>query len=435
MATLPLNISPQSSCWSEADSTGNSFAPLIKVDSSRAETSARGSPMPGDDAAASGRKATQGDEGQLVHLTGARSLLSLWILADHFAHRASVFTDRANVAVNLIIIMSGFVTHWAYGSRELWSLGEIAQFFVRRLGRVVLTTYLAMFLAVGVMAVQTQPPEWGHMARCMLFLEPWLQPEEWCPDGQTWTIAALMPSWLLYPVSKRLLWLVEVRGGTEGLLLLLLGLWTCSLAPSLVVFSLQGGYLSNRQHNYAYVWPPSQLADFAIGMVAASLARRHEPGAGSAGDARGAVLMTNSQVRGFMADCSMAFVFAAVLLVPSSGYHEGWEPLFNHALGPLLAAFLFGSTAAGGSGVLAWLLSARPLARVGKYSFEVFLFQWPFFSTFEIIWLAGLDELLPIWTLAATFMVVLYIVSGLYAEFVEAPFVKWLRGATESWTK
>ena len=83
-------------------------------------------------------------EGQLVYLTGARSLLSLWILADHFAHRAagqnslrmlrhdkmralrwsedlglgvpelsskswcfkaSVFTDRANVAVAAFIMM------------------------------------------------------------------------------------------------------------------------------------------------------------------------------------------------------------------------------------------------------------------------------------------------------------------------------------------
>ena len=36
-----------------------------------------------------------------------------------------------------------------------------------------------------------------HLLRCLIFLEPWLQPEEWCPDGQSWTIAALMPSWSL----------------------------------------------------------------------------------------------------------------------------------------------------------------------------------------------------------------------------------------------
>ena len=30
------------------------------------------------------------ERGQLTHLTGARSLLSLWILADHFAHRVGI---------------------------------------------------------------------------------------------------------------------------------------------------------------------------------------------------------------------------------------------------------------------------------------------------------------------------------------------------------
>lgn len=32
------------------------------------------------------------------------------------------------------------------------------------------------------------------------------------------------------------------------------------------------------------------------------------------------------------------------------GYHEGWEPLFNHGLGPLLAIYFYGSAAAKGAG-------------------------------------------------------------------------------------
>lgn len=59
--------------------------------------------------------------------------------------------------------------------------------------------------------------------------------------------------------------------------------------------------------------------------------------------------------------------------MPSSGYHEGWEPLFNHATAPLLALFLYGSAAQQGSGLFACLLSLPPLARLGKYSFEAVL--------------------------------------------------------------
>ena len=32
------------------------------------------------------------------------------------------------------------------------------------------------------------------------------------------------------------------------------------------------------------------------------------------------------------------------------GYHEGWEPLFNHGLAPLLAIYFYGSAAAQGAG-------------------------------------------------------------------------------------
>ena len=45
-------------------------------------------------------------------------------------------------------------------------------------------------------------------------------------------------------------------------------LWIISAAPSLAVFVMQGGFLTNTQHNLAYVWPPSQVPDFAIGVVA-----------------------------------------------------------------------------------------------------------------------------------------------------------------------
>ena len=60
---------------------------------------------------------------------------------------------------------------------------------------MALTTYVAMLWASGLLAVTATAPSWRHLARCLAFVEPWWQPEEWCPDGQSWTIAALVPSW------------------------------------------------------------------------------------------------------------------------------------------------------------------------------------------------------------------------------------------------
>lgn len=364
------------------------------------------------------------EDGLLSHLVGARCVLTIWILADHFLHGSSVLVDRANVAVDCFIIMSGFVTHWAYGARELHRWPLLAQFYVRRILRVLLTTYLAMGVAAALMIATAQPPDGAHMLRCILFVESWLQPENWCPNGQTWTIAALLPSWLLYPAWRWLLEAVEARGGARGLAVLLLGLWASSLGPSLFLFLLQGGWLSMRQHNYAYVWPPSQLADFAVGATAASLARLH--GSESSGG-------PGSWWRGCLADVALALILVAITCVPYSGYHVGWEPLFNHALAPVLATFLYGSSADGCSGIAAWVLSRRPLVRLGKYSFEIFLFQQPLFSAFEVLWIAGLNEVAPKWCLGVLFMITLFVLSGLYAEHLEAPFVQWLRQSTAHW--
>ncbi|CAE7442625.1 unnamed protein product [Symbiodinium microadriaticum] len=291
------------------------------------------------------KKPAKEDEskGHLIYLTGARSLLALWILGDHFIHRASVFTDRSNVAVAAFISLSGFVTQWAYSTRDFSRLGTVFQYLVRRIGRVALTTYFAMLAAVGVLAVQTHIPSWRHMVRCFLFVETWLQPENWCPDGQSWTIAALLPSWLLYPSMKHLVGLMEKKYGALGLLQLLLALWMISAGPSLVVFLLQDGFLTNKQHNLAYLWPPSQMPDFAIGVIAATLAKRHDASSAKSG-------LPPAWLRGLLADLSLIIIFAVVLLVPSSGYHEGWEPLYNHSLGPLWALFFYGSAASQGSG-------------------------------------------------------------------------------------
>ncbi|CAE7447732.1 unnamed protein product [Symbiodinium necroappetens] len=374
------------------------------------------------------KKPAKEDEskGHLIYLTGARSLLALWILGDHFIHRASVFTDRSNVAVAAFISLSGFVTQWAYSTRDFSRLGTVFQYLVRRIGRVALTTYFAMLAAVGVLAVQTHIPSWRHMVRCFLFVETWLQPENWCPDGQSWTIAALLPSWLLYPSMKHLVGLMEKKYGALGLLQLLLALWMISAGPSLVVFLLQDGFLTNKQHNLAYLWPPSQMPDFAIGVIAATLAKRHDASSAKSG-------LPPAWLRGLLADLSLIIIFAVVLLVPSSGYHEGWEPLYNHSLGPLWALFFYGSAASQGSGISACTLGMAPLAVLGRYSFEVFLFQQPLFNAFEILWIAGMNEVLPMWGFATIFLVTLYTLSAIYAECIEAPFVSSLRSATSSW--
>mmetsp|Transcript_35949 Transcript_35949/g.85982 ORF Transcript_35949/g.85982 Transcript_35949/m.85982 type:complete len:130 (+) Transcript_35949:187-576(+) len=122
------------------------------------------------------------------------------------------------------------------------------------------------------------------------------------------------------------------------------------------------------------------------------------------------------------------------MAVPPSGEHRGWEPLYNHGLALFLAAFLYGSCAAGGSGHAAALFSLKPTVWLGKYSFEVFLFQWPLYSLLEHLWLFWLTDYgIQKWHVAVVYMLAIFTLSGLYAELVEVPYVKWLKATTQSW--
>lgn len=117
---------------------------------------------------------------KLDHLTGARFLASLWIVCGHFAPRLeetafTVVRHRGNAAVNFFVLTSGFVTHWAYADRlTSCDAGELRRFFVRRMGRVVLTTWVAMLLGLSVLLVQLRGdmPDLGHVCAVSFSWKP-----------------------------------------------------------------------------------------------------------------------------------------------------------------------------------------------------------------------------------------------------------------------
>ncbi|CAE8582396.1 unnamed protein product [Polarella glacialis] len=368
-----------------------------------------------------------GGSARLSHLTGARCLASAWIVCGHFIYveKPSAFTaarHRGNAAVDFFIVLSGFMTQWAYGPRMGKGGGteEIRTFYLRRVGRVVLTTWVAMMLGMAVVLVQAHgaPLDYWHILRCFCFVETWRDPTDWCPDGQTWTVAALIPSWLLYPLMRKAATGVEDVAGGVGLATLLLLLYGVSSGPLLAQL-IQHGSVSYRQGFWSQTWPPATMPDFAIGVVAALAAQRHHD--------------WGSRWRWLLADVALLGAVALCLFIPSSGYREGWEPLFNHSLAIAFAAFLYGSSAGGGSCITAQLLGHEALVALGEYSFEVYLFQYPVHEIFVALGdVSGMFSMKVAGNNAnyegfMAFFLGLWLVSGLYAEFVEAPLIGWLR--------
>ena len=75
------------------------------------------------------------------------------------------------------------------------------------MGRVVLTTWLAMLLGLAVRLVQLRGhcPDVAHVLRCLLFLETWRDPLDWCPNGQTWSAFEPTKDTYLYEICEAML--------------------------------------------------------------------------------------------------------------------------------------------------------------------------------------------------------------------------------------
>ena len=74
------------------------------------------------------------------------------------------------------------------------------------------------------------------------------------------------------------------------------------------------------------------------------------------------------------------------------------------------------------------LLSHQGLVSLGGYSFQVFLFQEPLVETFH--YSLGLQIMDGGCANFVVYAVLLWLLSGLYFEYIETPFVAWLRKAT-----
>ncbi|CAE7305957.1 CARNS1 [Symbiodinium pilosum] len=315
---------------------------------------------------------------QFGHLTGARSLAAFWIVCAHYLPKRdesfnAVF--RVNVAVCFFVVASGFVTHWAYGSKVFNTWSDILRFYMRRLGKVVVTFWIALLWAAYLLHREGVEVELSYLFRCAIFLEQWFK---WCPNGPSWFVFVLLPSWILYPFTRKVLVLAEEKHGGSGLCVVLAGLWIISFGPAVVLLLLQGN-ITMQQHADMSFWPPAQLADFAIGMAAAAIVRRSRGADAACGTLRPSVL----------ADSSLLVILLVVFAVPRPRttyvlHLNGWEPLLDHGLALPIAGFLLGSCMQGTEGLSARLLRHSALVSLGEVSFEVYIFQRPMHDTLTL---------------------------------------------------
>eukprot|EP00913_Durusdinium_trenchii_P009344 g8781.t1 len=152
--------------------------------------------------------------------------------------------------------------------------------------------------------------------------------------GQRNRALALLPSWLLYPFLRILVARLEGRPG--ALVMWMLVFYAISFGPLLSLYLLQDGHLNWGQFATTFMWPPAQLPDFALGVLASELSAALPSCSGCSG-----------WCRAMLGDAALLGFAAAVVMLPSPSTHAECQTdsnvLLTHGGSLAIALFIFGS--------------------------------------------------------------------------------------------
>ena len=234
--------------------------------------------------------ASAGPSEPLSQVTGARTLATTWIVLGHFLGEPrgalAPFLARGQVAVAFYIVLSGYITQTAYGSRSYDRWSQCSTFYSRRFGRIMLTYYFTCAVGLAQRALQGQLLPAADYVLPLLMLDGWdptarlTQPQpNLNPAG--WTLSTLVLPWLLYPAFNTLFGKLRAGGG-GGARVFPVAFVVCALVAIAPAFALclsrhdlaAGERIPRSASLYLYQFPPARLAEFLLGMVAAELAQQ-----------------------------------------------------------------------------------------------------------------------------------------------------------------
>ena len=265
-----------------------------------------------------------------------------------------------------------------------------------------------------------------------------------------------MPCWFLFPFVAPLVRRGAACWSAWPVVLGVPLLAFVSYLPVLVYVKTQavGAPLDNYDAwNKLYFFPPAHIADFYAGVCVSVLAKLHRPRFKRLMESVASDVATSWAIwilAGLFGDLCLVQI-ALVTLRPRG--HDHAELMLLHSETFPIVLFLYITVANGGVGIFTSLFRTPPFTALGKYALYAYLFQEPVGTV--MAWLDQSEGFLRFahkehgalkfpqppfgWFQAdhyTLYLVTLWIVAGVYAEWIEAPFFDGLAscwGALSSW--
>ncbi|CAK9090930.1 unnamed protein product [Durusdinium trenchii] len=388
---------------------------------------------------------------RMPHFDGARTLFAMWIVCHHMAPREptsclDAMLVRVDVGVEFFILLSGFLTHHLYMGQDISATcGSLFAYFVRRVFRCLLATYVGMVLCALTQwsGTITDANKFSRAmtdtdtcffleSSCFLLSKTWVDPTPNCPNMPSWFVVSLLPCWFLYPWMK---FLPQAGSSAKHCMCLAFTLWCLAIGPQLCILFWQRSWLKWNQLIFTWFWPPALMPDFMLGCCIASIVHHNPP---------------RAEV-GWIGDIAIVVLVCACMVVPvpttpedwagpdqwRPGHYVAWEQLFARLSAPFLCTFLYCTASQSGGSLTASLLSHKTLVSLGRYTLEVYLLQMPLHDFF--LWTRapgaqGLWQGLP-WTPEVFwfYLLLLWVSCVMFVEFLAEPLNRKIKDRSLNW--
>lgn len=298
---------------------------------------------------------------------GLRFVFVALVFMSHFAWSdIKAFDFGGDCGVAFFFALSGYGLMSGYGARAAAGTLDFVPFIRRRLSRIYPMHLLALTVAFAVM-----PWNFGDIKADILsalLLQSWT-PDYFATNGPAWFLSTLVFLYLLFPWMARRVAAMRLRTlsttAVVGIALM--------IAAYIAVNAF--GADKDAATRWLYVFPPTRVLDFFLGMVAFRFC--------------GALrTMTSNHLSPCIAFAlqavSMALVAALVPLYTCIGLPWGLGAIFWLPVAAVVCVFaLTDGKALAGTHAMA----SRPLSYLGNISMEIFLLHVPV--------IAGLHRLAP----------------------------------------
>jgi peptidoglycan/LPS O-acetylase OafA/YrhL len=291
------------------------------------------------------------DRTALPTLTALRGLAALAVFGSH----VEPITTRAHLGalrpllfqgftgVSFFFILSGFVLAWSHRAGDtapaFWRR-RFARIYPAHLTALLLTVLLILWISAfapasrGARMIDLHPTA-GDFARVTLLLQSWLPARYFALNGPTWSLSCELFFYALGPLLiPRLLGLAQP---SRRLLLGLLGLGVVTAgALAALATAATHRFDGSIQLWLVYIFPPTRLMEFAIGvLLAAELRAGARPPIAfgpAAGLAALAYLVAYWVPRGLDISALTVIPFALLVLAAGAADLTGRAPLRHPAL-------------------------------------------------------------------------------------------------------